>query len=506
MKKCYLYAGVLAAGMLAFSACSNDDDPIPAGGQENAEVATGKQVIVLDMQDTDVLATKSRPLYSTTNQGAELVTDVKLLVFKHASADVVNPMTLDKVLTISQWDQNSSDYSYGRKYSYELKGTEKLENGASYTIVAVGQDESDTDATTFAPYQIVIDGGNSWISALTEDSWTTNTSWNAASGAGEGFLKTVPRTDKNNEAEIFSGISKPVTLTMDGGFTAEVLLKRQVAGVLGYFDQIPAFVPNDGAADNPNSVVSYTAVKKIRLVASAKNTQLDLTYALDNQKDDATEVGDEFAVNGFTAAENPNAKFMDATDDNAYTVYEIDLTKWFTSAEGQSTETNMAFWYGNCTSDEGYKISAMQELPSLGEALANAAHNPVWVNAFDQANSMPRVATNSVLAGEFVIPFNKNVALHTFELQLIGGTDNNTVLKKWDVKLDEMSLDETRGDNEYAYNIYRNHLYQIGQRGNGDNPVNPGEDPDDPQPLDKAQELTIKINDNWEFIHDMVIE
>lgn len=505
MKKCYLYAGMLAAGMLAFSACSNDDDPIPAGGQENAEVATGKQVIVLDMQDTDVLATKSRPLYSTTNQGAELVTDVKLLVFKHASTGNANPMTLDKVLTISQWDQNSSDYSYGRKYSYELKGTEKLENGASYTIVAVGQDESDIDATTFAPYQIVTEGAStaSWISALTDGSWTTKT-WNAAAGAGEGFLKTVARTDKN-EAEIFSGISKPVTLTLDGGFTAEVLLKRQVAGVLGYFDQIPAFVPNDGAADNPNSVGSYTAVKKIRLVASAKNTQLDLTYALSDQKDDATEVGDEFAVNGFKeeAATTPNAKFMGAADDNAYTVYEIDLTKWFTSADGKTNETDVTFWYGNNTGT-GYDFSSLQELPSLGEALTGASHTPTWVNAFDQANSMPRVATNSVLAGEFVIPFNKNVALHTFELQLLDG--NNEVLKKWDVKLDEMSLDETRGDNEYAYNIYRNHLYQIGQRGGGDNPVNPGEDPDDPQPLDKAQELTIKINDNWEFIHDMVIE
>lgn len=500
MKKCYLYAGMLAAGMLAFSACSNDDDPIPSGGQENAEVATGKQVIVLDMQDTDVLATKSRPLYSTTNQGAELVTDVKLLVFKHASADEVNPMTLDKVLTISQWDQNSSDYSYGRKYSYELKGTEKLENGASYTIVAVGQDESDTDATTFAPYQIVTDGGNSWISALTEGSWTTNTTWNAASGAGEGFLKTVARTDEDkNEAEIFSGISKPVTLTMDGAFTAEVLLKRQVAGVLGYFDQIPAIVPNTTDGGDGDAAVDYYAVKKIRLVASAKNTQLDLTYALSDQKDDATEVGDEFAVNGFKAAATADAKFMDATTKNAYTVYEIDLTKWFTSAGNDATDAT--FWYGDAGT---YSSSA--EMPSLGDEFVVGGKNPVWVNALDQANSMPRVATNSVLAGEFVIPFNKNVALHTFELQLIGGTDNNTVLKKWDVKLDEMSLDETRGDNEYAYNIYRNHLYQIGQRGGGDNPVNPGEDPDDPQPLDKAQELTIKINDNWEFIHDMVIE
>ena len=120
---------------------------------------------------------------------------------------------------------------------------------------------------------------------------------------------------------------------------------------------------------------------------------------------------------------------------------------------------------------------------------------------------MPRVATNSVLAGEFVIPFksDKNAETNTFELQLLGGADN-AVLKSWNVKLDDMSIDQTQGDSEYVFNIYRNHLYQIGQRGGGDNPTDPGEDPDKPQPLDKDQELTIKINDNWEFIHNMGIE
>ena len=71
MKKNYFLGVAAAFGLLAFSSCSNDEDPILGPG----EVATGEQVIVLDMQDTDVLSTKSRPLYSTENKGAELVTD-----------------------------------------------------------------------------------------------------------------------------------------------------------------------------------------------------------------------------------------------------------------------------------------------------------------------------------------------------------------------------------------------------------------------------------------------
>ena len=69
-----------------------------------------------------------------------------------------------------------------------------------------------------------------------------------------------------------------------------------------------------------------------------------------------------------------------------------------------------------------------------------------------------------------------------------------------------MSIDQSQGDNEYVFNIYRNHLYQIGQRGNGDAPTDPGTGTDKPQPLDKDQELTIKINDQWEFIHDLEID
>ena len=66
--------------------------------------------------------------------------------------------------------------------------------------------------------------------------------------------------------------------------------------------------------------------------------------------------------------------------------------------------------------------------------------------------------------------------------------------------------DQTEQDGQKVYNIYRNHLYQIGKRNAGDDPDQPGTDPDDPQELDKDQELVIRINDNWEFLHEMEIE
>ncbi len=509
MKKSFFYAGILAAGLMTVSTSCSKDEEIINGG-DNTEVAAGEQVIVLDLQDTDVLSTKSRPLYSTANQGAEKVTDVSLLIFKMSDEEGETPMTLEQVIPIKQWDQVSVGYNYGQKYSIELgkalqadgSASEKLTKGNSYTIIAVAQDEENT---VLPPFSIVDGNTGTLVSALEEGTFT-NKIWNAASTPGQGFLKTVAVNSYGKVAEIFSGTSDPVTLSgdFDGGFSASVLLKRQVAGVLGYFSKIPAFVANKNS-EATDVYKNYDAVKKIRLVASARNKQIDLTNVLGDQKDDATEVGKENVVNGFNSETTKDAIFKKTADasgsKDAFIVYEIDLTKWFkTSSTATNTADDASYWYGTFTNS-----TPVTEIPSLGDTFNSVT--TTWQNAFDAANDYPRVADNSVLAGEFLIPFNRVVDadVHTFELQLIGGASNK-VLKSWNVKLDDASIDAIQGDNEYSFNIYRNHLYQIGQRGSGDNPTDPGTDPDKPQPLDKDQELTIKINDQWEFIHDMEIE
>ena len=111
MKKNYFLGAAAAFGLFALASCSNEDDPI-SPNQPGEEIATGEQVIVLDMQDTDVLSTKSRPLYSTTNQGAELVTDVKLLVY--SIDDATNKKTFVKTIPVPNWIITATFYSYGR--------------------------------------------------------------------------------------------------------------------------------------------------------------------------------------------------------------------------------------------------------------------------------------------------------------------------------------------------------------------------------------------------------
>lgn len=490
MKKNYFFTALALCGLLTFTSCGNDDDPISEG--PNTEIAAGDQVIVLDMQDTDVLSTKSRPLLSATNQGSEKVTDVKLLVFatKDNTGKDITPKYL-KTIYIPNWDQvsNDRDYDYGRKYTLKLKGDDKIKiaEAKEVTIIAVGQDESNQTATP-APFEIGAKGstGEKFISADWKTWITGNPTTNFGSAAGEGFLFTKVRGGKDAKqpvAEIFSGTSEPVQIGLEGGFSATVLLKRQVAGMIGYFNRIPA-------------EVNGNAVTNIRLVASVENKQIDLVHALDDQVDDTTNGKKlENVVNGFNPSnnttDNNGVAFMNGTV--GYQVYNIDLTQWYEKAAGEATNGADAYWgdaAGTDTENGNVKILGLGD-----KAKAK------WKNPLSVSNTLPRVETGSVLAGEFVIPFNRIVAANTLELQLLSG---DAVVKSWAIKLDPNSQSDK--DSDKSYNIYRNHLYQIGDRKGGDSPVDPGTDPDKPQPLDKDQELLIKINDQWEFIHSMELD
>lgn len=463
MNKKFYWGAMSLIGMLSLASCSNEDTI-------ESPVITGEQVIVLDMQDTDVLSTRSRPLYSTANMGAEKVTDVKLLVFQISDT----AKTLVREINIDNWNYESSDYQYGRQLTYRL--TNKLDPG-TYTIVAVGQDET---TTTVAPYTWGTDSLK-----LAKVDIPDNSTWNSATDPGHGFKEFLPNP-VDDPAEIFSGQSKPVTVSVangNGAFTATVLLKRQVAGVLGYFDRIPAVIGEGADAKH---------VTNVRLVASKKNTRLDLTISLEDQNDDTTGNDPvECIVNGYEAADY-DAKFnyLGGTDNTANVIYDIDLTKWFTG-----------YSKGSGWAEDSYNADTK---------LLTKPEN--WVNAIDATNTEVKVADCAVLAGKFVIPFSKftdGFDKETFELQLTNVNEGTTtILKAWRVKLDAGSQNAALGDGAYVYNIYRNHLYQIGSRGNGDDPNNPGVGGDDPQPLDKIdeQELIIKINDQWEFIHNMEIE
>lgn len=241
------------------------------------------------------------------------------------------------------------------------------------------------------------------------------------------------------------------------------MLNRQVAGTFGYFESIP-FV---------------AGATKLQLVASNPNKSLvlgnfnsfDLTG---NGTGNGTNV--KYVVNGT----NPAADKV---------VYTIDLTKWF-------------------------KVIKDGDNDGLIDADADNWNVPTTITGAS-------FKTGSVFGGSFLIPFQKN-GNQTFVLQLVN--NDGDVLKSWAVKLpstdgqlSEYTLSSWNSitsvfkdisatkDAADKYSVVRNHLYGIGER-TLDEPTTPGTDPDKPEPLNKKQELTLRVNDNWEVIHKMELE
>ena len=271
-------------------------------------------------------------------------------------------------------------------------------------------------------------------------------------------VKLGTKTSSIKGEEIFAG-SQELTVIENEGFNKAVVLNRQVAGTFGYFDKIPYV---DGA-----TTLQLVAANRNKTLVLGNFNSFDLT---DNGINDGHV---NYVVNG-----------TDATVDGGdKVIYSINLRDWFNDV--QDTDK---------------------------DGLIDAGSN--W------KGDAAKYAVGSVFAGEFLIPFEKSAtSTETFVLQLTNGTD---VLKSWTVRLPEgdgqfkkhdlwkwtsEAFNKTTDsqDDAKVYNVVRNHLYGLGKRPSA-NPTTPGTDPDKPEPLNKKQELTLRVNDNWEVIHQMELE
>lgn len=262
---------------------------------------------------------------------------------------------------------------------------------------------------------------------------------------------------KTDAEEIFAGSAN---YTVEAGKEAngDVVLNRQVAGSYGYVCDIPYV---EGATE-------------LQLVASTGNSNLILgSFAnTDNAQPAETPL---YVVNGDKAASN------------AQVIYTIDLTKWFTKIQ----DTNK-------------------------DGIIDGDGN--WISTDHKY-----YANGSAFAGKFIIPFAKKADSQTFTLRLVK-PGSTTAEREWKVnlpttdgQLSAHTFTSWNGtafttdaantvDTKNVYSVVRNHLYGIGERLKAD-PTNPGTDPGDkPQSLKKKQDITLKVNDNWEVIHKMELE
>ena len=263
--------------------------------------------------------------------------------------------------------------------------------------------------------------------------------------------------------EIFAG-SAEITVTAGVGFRQSVVLNRQVAGTFGYFEAIPYI---EGAT-------------KLQLVASTRNQNLILgQFHNTDLTQNGTGNNPYFVVNGTNAAADK-------------VIYEINLNDWFTKIEDKDKD-------GLIDTDK-------------------------WKNPYGGESNGPKFKNGSVFGGTFLVPFAKTTeptfvlklvkdngdAVQTWTIKLPGTdkqTANNYTLYSWDGDGSKFAENKSAKDEVNIYNVVRNHLYGIGTKtkdGEVVTPENP--DPDTPEPLKKKQELTLRVNDNWDIIHKLEIE
>lgn len=454
MKKGMFFA--LAASSLLFSACSSDDAVVSTEGQNEAV----QQIVLQVASSGDGLTTRAgRPLYSS--QALQTIQNVRVLIYKNETGGGEKTIVYDKKLN---WKESTiyKTNGHGRQFTISLKGNDRLDAG-NYKIMAVGY--SDNSDYTYA---------------------LDVTSTEALTGGTYNDITATLKAGKKDAEEVFAGDAtltigddkKITNLTQGEDDGVAVTLHRQVAGSFGYFCNIPAKVGDKTAAT-------------LRLVVRGKNDML--TFKDFNSSFTTTGSTIKYYVNGSKskgATFTPDAQFKDG--DNGYVLYSIDLNTWFPSGDQNK------------------------------DGLLNA-EDTNWDHPTDVKT---QVVKGSVFGSNFVIPFKYTDGKSTMELQLLDTA--GSIIKTWTVSIPESDLNKVAANGNVAdvsasiFNVVRNHMYNLGVKtSNGTttdpDPNKPDPDPNKPDPdkpkpgtdqpedLTKSQNLILKVNDNWEAIHKLVL-
>ena len=239
MKKNLLFAA--ATAIVLFSACSNDEDVINGGSANDVNVS-GEITLALNAGGSGAESRAARPVESSEAYSA--VTDVELKLFKKNgdSWETATGVTTDLSnggWAISDWESQIA----------VSPGT--TDNTTTKTVKLKNLDKN-------AEYKLVAYGYNKELK--------TTLDWTAA------LAKATPNAGENVE-EIFAGEEEFSTNDEGKISTTPVLveMRREVAGVLGYFKNIP-------------EKVGETTVKSVRVYASSSNTAYNIpSLSLQNQ-------------------------------------------------------------------------------------------------------------------------------------------------------------------------------------------------------------------------------
>lgn len=222
--KNYLFFSAVAAMM--FAGCSNDDT-VPL---ETPDVDGQQLTLTLNSGGDGISTRVSRPVYSSEAQNN--VNFVKLYIYDPDGTDVTSTALVAGTTNPIPWTAGPSDSAVPGTTNHEASQTVKLNKlltDGNYTVVAYG--------------------------------YNTTPDYNFTNGgpAADAFTATLPAL--TNESELFAGRNTfaVVNGNIQAGVNSQVVMKRQVAGLLGYFKNIPILYPSSLGVPTPVAFVRVYA-------------------------------------------------------------------------------------------------------------------------------------------------------------------------------------------------------------------------------------------------------
>ena len=411
MKKNYLAMTAMAIGLLTFSACSSDDD----FGGEQTTTAKGEQCEVELTFNIGINSGKEtragRPLYSA--EALQRVNKMNVYYFKETggqykyAGEVTSADNFGFQLTADEGNKTTQNTL-----------EETLEEGASYKFLAIGLEDNGSAYSDFKTQLTV----------------------------GETILEDVKLTLGTGGVadEAFAGVSDVITIT-DGKASKnpiKIQLNRVVAGVLGYFKNVPYKV-NYGN----NGLVQVTKV-----VVKAVQKGTDVKYV-----DNGTTVSNVWAAG--------------TQNNTAYDLITINLDGC-TEVAGQNIYSNANYkGYGenNVVVEENSFVGGQFVLP----VVTKASTNTLVVELRGQVGSEEKV-------------------LKTFQVKKGGEIAYSLDANSFYSIGHKSTADGTNGeDGDEDPDI--------------DDPKDPDKD-DDPVDLSKETYIELTVNAAWSHIYDLDIE
>lgn len=347
MKKNYFAMAILACGLLTFSACSNDDafnedeTNVTAGETRNVELTFNFSV------NSGEQTRGGRPLYSS--EALQQVNAMKVYVFKESGGEYV----YSEEINGGNFGFNNSTAQGTESHSYTL--TDKLTVGDTYKFLAVGYEE----------------GYGNTFNALTLTPNTTKLS--------ELLLELKAG---QNADEVFSGVSDAVTVSATStSFNVGVELHRVVAGILGYFKNVPYQIEKDG---------KMVQVKHVLVNVVKKGTSAKLADRTANGVEDK------------------------------YTIIDIDMNSY--SKDGDNNWYYVAAQSGNVATVANSVLQGAYSLPIAAVASSNTLE--VVLTGEDKSTVLKTFKVKDEESSEFAINANHFYSLG--QKKTDGGTNGGT--------------------------------------------------------------------------------